>query len=218
MQKVPDVVRSAYWVLQRSSFDFHPPAENHQHIVFKPAEEPVISLTEASAPLFKNVEIPVDASLALPTDLPPGWQAAWYTEWDVKDAALKSPKNASQVLKFHKTTTTAAVEAWFLLTFRPGFTKVESTFSRRLAADENDLAKYQNDLRALTANIEQYKKDGKTDNDLKDYRDKKDETQRLIDAYKAAVAGYKELTEFDVKLELPGELQLTTLHVRGPAK
>jgi hypothetical protein len=217
LQKIPDVVRSAYWILQRSSFECHAPGEPGQRIVFKPVEEPVVKLTEASTPLFKTVEIPADASVALPA-LPPGWQAVWYTEWDVKDAALKTPKNASQVLKFHKTTTTAAVEAWFLLTFRPGFTKVESTFARRQAADEADLAKYESDLRALTADIEQYKKDGKNDNDLKPFRDKKDETQRLVDAYKAAVAGYKEITEFDVKMESPGGMWLTTLHFRGAAK
>jgi hypothetical protein len=217
MQKVPDVVCAAYWALQSSWYEVHS-GTSRQRIVFKPVDEPVLKLADASSPLFKGVEIPLDTYVALPAGLPPGWQTSWYTEWDVKDAALKNPRNASQVLKFHKPGTTAAVESWFLLTFRPGFTKVESTFARRLAADEVDLAKYESDLRAMTADIEQYIKNGKSENDLKPYREKKDEIQRLVDAYKAAVAGYKELTEFDVKLESPGGLRLTTLHFHAATK
>jgi hypothetical protein len=220
IMKRPDIVRQAFWLLQSCKMVVPGAAAAGGNVIihFKQPDEPAIRLPEPSTALLKAGEVPPEAVALPPAVLPPGWQVTTYTEWDAKETALRTAANASQVLKFHKPGTSAAVESWFVLTFRPGFTRVESSFAKRIAADQADLGDAESKVRVATADYNEHKAGGMNEHDLKPFADKKAAAADLADAYKAAVAGYKDLTEFDVPVELPDGLRLTTLHFRAGDK
>jgi hypothetical protein len=179
-------------------------------------ETKVLALKDASMALGLPVEPPRDAVVTPKSTLPPGWTATWYTDWEVKDAALRTPENASQVLKFTRKTDTAAVDGWFTLTFRPGWAAVESNLAKRETADAAVLAQYESDLRAINSELARIKKEfNRTDAGLEG---KKTDCEALVNAYKTAVGGYKELTDLDVALDLPDGLRIATLRFRRDGK
>jgi hypothetical protein len=182
--------------------------------VFKPVELPTLRFSEAAMDLKLPIALPRDAVAAIPPKLPEGWKAAWYTEWEVKDPALRKPENASQVIKLEKATTSMAAPAWFTITFKPGFIRVESTFARRVLADTEALGETETQIRAINSTIDSLLRDGihPENTRLKAYQDKKNELTTLAGAYKEALAGYKELTTFDVPIELPEAAHLATVH------
>jgi hypothetical protein len=128
------------------------------------------------------------------------------------------------VISFKKSTTNAKIESWFLLTFKPGsaggIAKVECTFAKRLQQDLDDLAKAEKDLADITKKINDLRNDpalsafgGSIPGDM---IMKQNDTQAARDAYKLAVAGYNELTQFDVSFDLSDKMRLATLHFQRP--
>jgi hypothetical protein len=215
MVKRPEVVLLAYWAIQASTLDLESRRARDQQIAFKAASPQAVHFTDASTALGIGGTVPPQATVTAPTGLPPGWQVTWYTDWGNTDAALRTPETATQVLKFHKPGASEAVESWFTLRFAPGFAKVESNFSQRAAADEADYEKAQGDVRAMADSIKQKSADAGvpvTDDQFKPFLAKQAELERVAEAYKTAAAGYKELTNFDVVLSLPGGVRLTTIH------
>jgi hypothetical protein len=233
--KNPGMMNLLYWVLQNSAIELAGAPGIAQQIRFKPfdASGDRGGLDFGGGPVEVNwpVDLPRDAAVVPPKLTPkegenatgPGkWEATWYTDWEVKDAALRSASNASQVIKFKKSTSSGVVDAWFLITFRPGLRKIESTFARRKAADEADLARFESELRAINMQIEEAKVNnggilGNSPGAL-DLAARRDQTEVLIHAYKEAVAGYNELSQFDVAFDLPDGVRLTALHFARPAK
>jgi len=212
MLRDPEMTSLAYWLLQSSTVELVGAATKEQRLAFRPWESAAIKLSETSSDLNLPIALPKDAVAAVPTNLPDGWKGNWYIDWDSKEATLRKPENASQVIKFAKPTSSGAVESWFLLTFKPDFTKVESTLAKRMAADAADLASAEADLRAITNNIAGFRRDGANALDLQPYLDKQNAITKLVTAYKEALAGYKELTTFVVPIEMPDGMHLTNLH------
>jgi hypothetical protein len=216
----PELASLTFWLLQTSALELSSPTRK-QRLAMKPFEPPPIRLAETDSSISLPVPLPRDAAAAVPENLPDGWKGTWYTDWEGKEAALRKPENASQVLKFEKSSGTSDVKAWFTLSFRPGLQKVESTYARRLAADAAELASQESDLRAVNSQIQNtLTETGLKGNDarLKPVLRQKEEISRTIDAYKTAVAGYKQFTELDVPIELGDRYVLTTLHFRRSEK
>jgi hypothetical protein len=212
----PELMALVYWVVQNSALVADLGEGKSQRIEFRAVETKVLALKDASSTLVLPGDVPREVVVTPKMPLPPGWTASWYTDWEVKDAALRTPENASQVLKFTRSTSTAAVDGWFLLTFRPGWSAVESTFAKRQAADEVELARYESELRVANAEIARIKKEfSRTDATLEG---KKQDLEALVAAYKTAVAGYKDWSDLDVALDLPDGLRIATLRFRGGGK
>jgi len=213
--RTPEITSLAYWLLQSSTLDLVGAATPEQRLAFRPWESQVIKLSETASDLKLPMPLPKEAVAVAPATLPAGWKATWYIDWEgggAKDVTLRKPENASQVIKFEKPTSSGAIESWFLLTFRPSFGKVESTLARRMATDASDLANAESQLRAITSNIEKFRRNGARENDIQPYIEKQNAMARDVDAYKQALAGYKDLTTFAVPIELPDGMHLTNLH------
>ena len=207
----PEITALVYWVLQGSALTSEMPGGKSQRIEFKPIENK-LGLRDNSAGLNFPSTPPKDAVVGVLGNLPQGWTATWYTEWDSKDTALRTPETASQVLKFKRSTSSATVDGWFLLTFSPGFTRVDNNFASRQAADEAKLAGFESDLRAANTEIARIKKEfDRTDASLEA---NKAVLEATVAAYKIAVNGYKELSDLDVALELPDGARIATMHFR----
>ncbi len=198
--KRPELMTLTYWVVQNSALIAEMPKESGgpQRIEFKPIEPKPLSLKDPANNFSFPAELPRETTL-VPGPLPVGWIATPYTDWEIKDTALRTPENASPSLKFRKPTTTAAIDSFFVMSFRPGFKSVECDWAKRLATAENDVARYESDLRAIK---------NATDGSLES---KRPETEALVAAYKSAVAGYKELENLEITLTLPDGLKLGTL-------
>lgn len=212
----PELIALVYWVVQNSALVADLGEGKSQRIEFRAVETKVLPLKDASSTLTLPGDVPREVVVTPRMPLPAGWTASWYTDWEVKDAALRTPENASQVLKFTRSTSTAAVDGWFLLTFRPGWSAVESTFAKRQAADEAELARYESELRVVNAELARIKKEfSRTDATLEG---KKQDLEALVAAYKTAVAGYKDWSDLDVALDLPDGLRIATLRFRSSGK
>ena len=62
------------------------------------------------------------------------------------------------MIKFRKSTAIAGIDAWFLITFRPGLAKCRwRSYARRLAADQADQADAASQLRSIDAKIDEAK-------------------------------------------------------------
>jgi hypothetical protein len=228
--KHPQLVGFAYWILQCSTLELEGGGirDRNQQVAFKRFEPGTRSLdddTEGAIKLDWPIETPAETVVTAPkaSSLPSRWEATWYTDWAEKDAALRTPLNAMQVLKFRKPTTSGAIDAWFLITFQPGLGSATCNLSKRAAADAADLAQYQSDLRVVNQQIDEAK--ARLGGKLPDTEGARTllrqqaENERLVEAYKAAVAAYHELNGFDIAFDLPDGLQLATLHLeRGKAQ
>ncbi len=221
--KNPGSFSFIFWTLQNSVIELETAGAARQRIALKPFVPAAVSFTNAETNLSWPVELPAETNAEAPSadSLPAGWKAEWYPDWESKDPTQRKPSNALQVVKFKKATTTAAVDAWFLLTFSPGFKKVESTFAKRLDSDTHDLAQFESELRAVNAEIDDAKSrnNGTLGNSQAslDLQARHDETAALVEAYKAALAGYNELSKFDIALGLADGMQFTTLHFQARA-
>ncbi len=222
--KNPQIVPFIYWVLRNSSVELTGPLpplpQTGQRIDFQRFDPGTVAIADATIAIPWPVELPRETVVTPPaaSDLPAGWEASWYTDWVVKDAALRSAANASQVIKFKKPTAMAGIDAWFLITFRPGLANADSTYARRLAADQADQADAASQLHAIDAKIDQAKAENHgvlldTPGAHEFLAEQERCTQRL-NAYNAAVAAYQELTHFDVAFALPAALPLATLHFK----
>ena len=215
-----------YWTLQNSALTLESPRNVRQQITMKPFVPPVVNLAEASVTLPWPAALPKDVRVVEPPPetLPRGWKADWYLDWDTKDPAARTTENASQVISFKKSTNNPKVDAWFLLTFKPGsgggVAKVESTFAKRFQQDQDDLARAEKDLADITTKIN----DLLNNPALKTFGGgvpaedtaKQAAAQAAVDAYKAAVAGYNELDAFDVSFNLADNMRLATLRFQRP--
>ncbi len=216
--KHPDIGRLVYWLMQQSTVEVvsSRAGEVGQKIAFKEPELPTIALMDESAPLGMP-PFPNDVIVIAPgkSTLPSGWEATWYTEWDEKDLALRTPANASQVIKFHKATGVDSADAWFLVRFGPGFAKVDNTLAKQIADAKGKIADNESDLRDIDRQIEDAKRvsGGKLpDTDSARMLTKRHEdAAALIDAYKAAIAGYNDIQGFDVQFSLPDGVRLATI-------
>jgi hypothetical protein len=155
------------------------------------------------------VPMPAEVIVAPPADdsLPAGWTVERYFDWASRDAASRTPENVLQVIKFKKATGVSIADAIFTVTFKPGLGKVENDFTRQLAEHENDLKRFESELRSIEQQPEEPR-----------MQEKRAETTALVDAYKNAVAGYNELTRFDVFFELPDGMRLATVHFQRAPK
>jgi hypothetical protein len=216
----PNVYNYVFWVLQCSALELDSTRPTKQRVTMKPFTPPNVALADTATDLTWPVELPRDIHVKEPAQdvLPTGWTAQWYPDWDTKDPAARTPENALQIIKFRKTTTNPTIDAWFLLTFKPNLGRVESTFAKHFKQDQDDLAKAEKDLADLLKKIDSIKNDpalatfgGSVPQELVN---KQIEVQALVDAYKAAVAGYNQLDEFDVSFELSDNVRLLTLHFR----
>jgi hypothetical protein len=223
--KQPESVGRAYWILRSSALVLDYGKGKPQELDFPAFAPPPFTIDSTGGLLMLPADLPKETTVTPPPakSLPGGWEATWFTDWDVKDVALRTPANAMQVVKFHRATTTAAVEAWFIVRFSPGFQRVESTFAARFAAAQADLADAESDVRAANDSLDRIKKESGGGNtsgseSVKNIQTKRTEASALVDAYKAAVAGYNELTQFDIDLNLPNGVRLTTVRFRRPGR
>ena len=126
--KNPQIVPFLYWTLRTSSLELsRSVAAATSALGFQRFEPGSVSIADAAITIPWPVELPRETVIVPPpvSALPAGWEASWYTDWDVKDAALRSAANASQVIKFKKSTAIAGIDAWFLITFRPGLANLD---------------------------------------------------------------------------------------------
>jgi hypothetical protein len=147
-------------------------------------------------------------------------------DWDNSlPSAARSPANGYQVISFKKPTSNPKIDAWFVLTFRAGanggIARLECTFAKQFQQATDDLAKAESDLADITRKIDSLKNDpafttfgGGIPPDM---ISRQAECTTLRNAYKAAVAGYNELGNFDVSFELSDKMRLATLHFQRPA-
>jgi len=214
-----------YWTLQNSALTLETPRASRQQITMKPFVPPVVNFADAAVTLPWPAALPKDVRVVEPAadTLPAGWKADWYMDWDTKDPAARTTENANQVISFKKSTNNPKVDAWFLLTFKPGSVasggglgKMESTFAKRFQQDQDDLARAEKDLADVSKRIADIKNDpalaafgGSVPAEL---LTKQSDLQGQVEAYKAAVAGYNELNAFDVSFNLADNKQLATLH------
>jgi hypothetical protein len=221
--KNPGCFNFIYWTLQNSLIELDAPLAARQRIAWKPFVPAAALFPEPETELKWPIELPRETVAAAPPaeGLPAGWKAEWYPDWESKDPTQRTADNALQVIKFKKPTATAAIDSWFLLTFGPGLKKVTSTYARRLDADKRDLAQFERELHAVEREIEDEKArnngvvgDSQTS---RDRQTRRDQAAALVEAYKAAVAGYNELTGFDIPLGLSDGMQFTTLHFQARA-
>jgi hypothetical protein len=210
-----------YWMLQNSALALESPRATRQQIVMKPFMPPPVNYADASAALAWPTALPKDVRVTEPKPqaLPQGWKADWFMDWEAKDPAARTMDNASQVISFRKATNNAKVSAWFLLTFRPGWGRVESTFASHYQQVLYDRARAEKDL----ADVDKKIADIRNDPALAafagmpaDLLARQAEAQNQVDAYKAAVAGYNELNGFDVTFNLSDNMRLATLHFQPP--
>jgi hypothetical protein len=213
-----------YWLLQNSSLSLQSTRAGSQELRFKAIVPPPLMLGDAVSTITWPVEPPPETTVTAPrlTSLPHGWEASVYPDWESREMALRSPANVSQVVKFKKPTTTAEVDAWFLITVRPGFTKVESTFGKRLAADQAELARCQGELRGIDQEIDEAKKINggilpESEGGLA-LMARRTAAASRVDAYKAAVAAYTEMPPFDIGLDLPDGLRVASLHFQQTSR
>ena len=223
--KQPESVKRAYWVLRSSSLLLDSGKGPPQELAFLPFDPPPFAIDSTGGLLMLPAELPKETVVTPPPAamLPAGWDATWFTDWDVKDLALRTPANATQVVKFHKPTSTPAVEAWFIVRFSPGFQRVENTFGVRLAAAQSDLADAESDVRAANDALDRLKKESggalpSSSETVKNLQNKRTESSALVEAYKAALAGYNELNGFDIELTTPNGLRLTAVKFRRAGK
>jgi hypothetical protein len=226
----PTVFNTVFWVLQNSALELDSPRATKQRLAMKPLTLPSVDFTDPAFAAFDlpwPVELPRDVRAVEPAQntLPTGWKADWYPDWDPKLApASRTPDNSWQVISFKKSTGHPKVDAWFLLTFKPGAgagpASAENTFARRLAQDQADLAKVQTDLADVNKRIT----DITNDPALKTFGGtvpaelfaKQADAKLAVDAYKAALSGYNELDGFDVSFELSDGVRLATFRFQRP--
>ena len=135
--KRPEVVKLVYWLVENSAIDLQTQRggglqETGQQIAFKPFAPPPIRVDQDVAMLTIPAALPADATVVAPTDLPEGWSAKWYTDWAEKDAALRTAENATQVIKFQKSTGVSSAAAWFTVRFEK-FGRIENSLAAQVA-------------------------------------------------------------------------------------
>ncbi len=217
-----------FWVLQHSSFVLEGSRSQPQQVILKPFAPGPLNFTDPAMQLTWPTDLPRDVRAVEPPPetLPSGWKADWILDWDNSlPAAARSPANGYQVISFKKPTSNPKIDAWFVLTFRAGasggIARLECTFARQFQQAKDDLAKAENDLADITRKIDSLKNDpafttfgGGIPPDM---ISRQTECTTLRDAYKAAVAGYNELSAFDVSFDLSDKMRLATLHFQRPA-
>ncbi len=230
LMKRPEVVNLAYWLLQNSTLETRHGAggaESSQQISFKRPADQMVDISAESTTLAFQGDMPKDFVVVAPTagdgsGLPAGWEATWYTDWDEKDAALRTADNAAQVVKFRKGTTSGAVDAWFLLRFGPGLKTVGSTFTMRRQDAQTQEDQAAKELQDTDDEIAALKKQfgGSYDSSEKSKTLAKTraDAQTLVDAYKEAIASYDEVTNLNVTIGLPGGLRVATVRFHRPEK
>jgi len=218
-----------YWVLQHSSFILESSRGTPQQILLKPFSPGPLNFTDPAMELTWPTDLPKDVHVVDPgpETLPGGWKADWMLDWDNSvPAPARTPANGYQIIRFRKPTNNAKIDAAFVLTFRNGpgggITKVECNFAKQFQQAKDDLAKAENDLADITKKIDALKNDpalatfgGGVPPEM---NTKQSECIGLRDAYKAAVAGYNEITSFDVSFDLSDKMRLATLHFQRPAQ
>jgi hypothetical protein len=215
--KNPGLTSLLYWLLQNCTLELEGAREKSQQVAFRRHEPAAAALADAVTPLKWPVDLPAETAVVPPrlSSLPGGWEASWYTDWEVKEAALRTAANAAQVVRFKKPTPSAAVDAWFLVTFKAGLGTAECTFGKRRAADQAELERYESELRAITAQVEDVKKQNNgvmpDSQGSRDMLTRQEQLKQLAAAYRAAVAAYDEITQFDIAFDLPEGLRLATL-------
>ncbi|HVT80443.1 MAG TPA: hypothetical protein VHM90_07285, partial [Phycisphaerae bacterium] len=214
--KNPGSFSLMFWTLQNSVFQLETPRAKKQQIVLKPFVPAPVSFVDAETALSWPVEFPKDTTAAAPAaeTLPAGWKAEWYPDWESKDPTQRKADNALQVIKFKKAGG-GLMDPWFLITFSPGLKQVTSTYMKRIDADKRDLAQAESDLRAVDKLIEEMKARQAGMGNIvipPEEQKRRDEAAALVEAYKAAVAGYNEISKFDIALGLADGMQFTTLH------
>ncbi len=217
--KNPGSFSLIFWTLQNSVLQLETPRAKKQQIAFKPFTPPPVSFVDAETALTWPVELPRDTTAAPPAadTLPPGWKAEWYPDWESKDPTQRTAETAVQVIKIKKSSN-SPMDPWFLITFTPGFKKVTSTFVKRMDADKRDLASAESDLRAIDKQIDDIKarQAGMVNIVIPpDDQKRRDDAAALVEAYKAAIAGYNEISKFDIALGLADGMQFTTLHFQA---
>jgi hypothetical protein len=216
-----------YWMLQNSEIELERGAAGSaaaaQRIRLKPFDAGPQNFQESQMKVRWPVALPRGATVAAPAkdQLPAGWYANWYTDWEEKDAALRTPANASQVIKFKSPSVSGGADALFLMTFRPGLGTMESTFARQRAADQAELEKSQGVLDGIDSRIAQAKPTAEA---MKQAIDpallaSRDQAARQVANCEATVKAYDALKQFDVGIELNGEsgrIRIATLHFERP--
>jgi len=217
--KRPELPTVVYWAVQNSFLTAEMGSKMGQRIEFKPLELKAINLKEATSALGLPAAVPNEAIVTPLGALPTGWTVTWYTDWEVKDAALRTAENASQVLKFRKGTSAPGVEAWFLVTFRPGWATVESTMGKRQGADETELARAESDLRSVNSEIARIDRESGGKVAAPDSLQQQAAAGKTaIAGYKEAIAGYNDLTNVEVALDLPDGMRIAIIHFRADGK
>jgi hypothetical protein len=221
--KRPEVTKIIYWLVENSIVELRTQrtgiSDSGQKIAFKPYAPSPIRLTDDAAILSLPAELPPDATAIAPAegDLPSGWSATAYTDSGASDAALRTAENASQVIKFQKSTGVSSAQAWFTVRFEK-FGRIENTFAAQLADATAQIATCESDLRAVASDIEEAKRvSGGRLPDTDSARmllKKQDDATALLAAYKAAVAGYNDIHTFDIPLSLPNGVRLATVKFR----
>jgi hypothetical protein len=224
----PDLFPLTYWVLQKSMLELLGPRGASpgagQRVAFKPVSLPAISLAAGSTPLPWPAALPPDVTVLPPraTDLPAGWEANWYTDWDEKDVSKRTPANAHQVLRFKKPTSAQGAEAWFLLVFSEGgMTAVESTFTRRVLQDTADRDRCAAELRNFQGQVDDARARSVTgplegSDAGRDLLARLDAAQKMLTGYTEALAAYRELKPFDVQFQLTDGLLLAAVRFEPP--
>ncbi len=237
----PQMIGYYYWMMQSSVLELETGsqggsgADAAQRVHFKAFDAPVLNFMNSSmdaawpADLPKGVvAVPPVAAAATgpaardsaatqhaPAGLPDGWTASWYTDWEQKDAAMRTADNALQVIKFKKGAASGLAEAWFLVTFHPGFTRIESTFAKRRAADKAEIERLKGELAALDQRIVDANAVGRgvtTQPVPPELQANRDQTAAVVTSYNEVIDAYDGLSGFDVGVELPGKVRLVTLH------
>jgi hypothetical protein len=136
-----EVALIAYWVIEQTTLLGMDAAGNRakaQKIAFRPAELPPVILSEETVTLKLPAELPLGSHPVLAGELPKGWTGKFSLGWDVTDPAQRTAENQRWLLALKCPTSSKAVDAFFTLSLKSGFSSVSTDWYKRMAADDAD--------------------------------------------------------------------------------
>lgn len=156
----PDVAALAYYLLHSGKLEvIGPDKERPQPFELVSIAPKALNLHDTSAKVDLPSPLPVSASPVVRSELPAGWKADTFLDWDEKNPAARTVANAVQVVRLRRATETDAVAAAFTISFRNGYTSVESNFVKRQADDQAFLKQLQVDLANIARELKRIEGD-----------------------------------------------------------